>query len=685
MYKRLLAGAVSFVLALGCFALPESVLEDTISKSFISANAEGDEDSSEIENSDDTSSDDTSDVENIEDSSEEISDVDSEEESVIDESSEESSEESSVAESSSNAESSSKADSSKVVSDFEYVALTKTTVAVKKYKGKATNVVIPSKAGGKTVTAIGNYAFADTKVVSVTAPDTVVKMGEGAFYNCGKITAFKTSSKSKLANVGKLAFYKCVSLSKLVLPVSVTVIDDYAFYSSGLSSVTLPSKLTRVGELAFADCVKLLTVNIPNSVTKIGSLAFGYKFESHDSKKNVDNYDKINGFKVNCYYNSLGQKYAQNNGFTFSLLNPGFQVTGFRVLSRQMNKIYFTWNKSAGANGYIVYRLDDATNSWKKIARSRININTYPAKKLTPGTTYKFAIKAYKTINGKDVLSATFPIVTTSTIPSAVTGLKVDATSSNAVKFSWDKDSTVKGFIVYEAINNKWTRIATTANNSYLAKNLKSGTAYRFAVKSYATDNGVTATSKTFPTVTAVTNMPDVTGFKVLATGGSAIKLACNKVTDATGYVFYRANAGKWVNIGVSKTNAFTDGNLNSGTSYRYAVKTYKTVGGKNYYSKSFPTLWSSTNPAVVNFTLTSAEKQVTAKWTRTPGATGYIVYTKANATDAWQKVATVTDTSYTIDSLETDSVLYVTVKAYKESQGKTYTGLFTTKSVKVK
>ncbi|MBQ9375987.1 MAG: hypothetical protein IJU04_06610, partial [Ruminococcus sp.] len=100
MYKRLLAGAVSFVLALGCFALSESVLEDTIIKSFISANAEGDEDSSEIENSGDTSNDDTSDIENIEDSSEEISDVDSEEESVIDESSEESSEESSVAESS---------------------------------------------------------------------------------------------------------------------------------------------------------------------------------------------------------------------------------------------------------------------------------------------------------------------------------------------------------------------------------------------------------------------------------------------------------------------------------------------------------------------------------------------------------------------------------------------------------
>ena len=55
---------------------------------------------------------------------------------------------------------------------------------------------------------------------------------------------------------------------------SVTEIGSYAFYTSGIKSVTIPNSVTSIGKGAFAYCSKLTSVTIPNSVTSIGESAF---------------------------------------------------------------------------------------------------------------------------------------------------------------------------------------------------------------------------------------------------------------------------------------------------------------------------------------------------------------------------------------------------------------------------
>ncbi|MBQ9375620.1 MAG: fibronectin type III domain-containing protein, partial [Ruminococcus sp.] len=184
---------------------------------------------------------------------------------------------------------------------------------------------------------------------------------------------------------------------------------------------------------------------------------------------------------------------------------------------------------------------------------------------------------------------------------------------------------------------------------------------------------------------TAKLVVPTVTGLKVAATSAQAVKLTCNKVAGATGYVFYRASAGKWVRVGVSKTNSFYEGKLKSGTSYRYAVKAYKTVNGNNYYSSSYPTLWTSTNPAKVNLIVTSGSNMATLKWGKTTSATGYIAYMKTSANGKWTRIATTKKLSYTKKGLVKGRTYWFTVKAYRTVNGKTYNGAFVTKSVKIK
>ena len=90
-----------------------------------------------------------------------------------------------------------------------------------------------------------------------------------------KIASTYGEDNLPVTEIGYSAFYAHSELRSIILPNSVTNIDDQAFRNcSGLTGITIPDNVTNIGEFAFAGCSGLKSIEIPNSVTGIGYRAF---------------------------------------------------------------------------------------------------------------------------------------------------------------------------------------------------------------------------------------------------------------------------------------------------------------------------------------------------------------------------------------------------------------------------
>ena len=140
-----------------------------------------------------------------------------------------------------------------------------------------TDLVIPAKINEKDVVAIGECAFYETSLASVSIPASVEKIDYQAFEDCYALSAVSFAADAKLKKIYGDAF-NSTSLASVSIPASVEEISYNAFaYCRYLSTVTFAAdaKLETIGYRAFIS-THLAQVSIPASVKNIEGEAFAY-------------------------------------------------------------------------------------------------------------------------------------------------------------------------------------------------------------------------------------------------------------------------------------------------------------------------------------------------------------------------------------------------------------------------
>lgn len=126
---------------------------------------------------------------------------------------------------------------------------------------------------GNGVTSIGSQAFYKCiNIESVALPLSVQKIGSSAFQDCSKL---QSATFSGVDSIGSGAFGGCSALTNIVIPNTVKNIQETVFYGcTGLTSITLGNATTQIGGRAFYGCSHLASIIIPNSVQVIYENAF---------------------------------------------------------------------------------------------------------------------------------------------------------------------------------------------------------------------------------------------------------------------------------------------------------------------------------------------------------------------------------------------------------------------------
>lgn len=180
-----------------------------------------------------------------------------------------------------------------------------------------------------------------------------------------------------------------------------------------------------------------------------------------------------------------------------------------------------------------------------------------------------------------------------------VTGVKCTARTAQALRITWNKVAGVSGYEVslYNSAN-KLVKSQITKSNLYVFTSLAAGHGYKVRVRFYITQGDNNYGSK-FTSLVLVPTLPKATKFTSVAGAKNAVVTKWARKAGVTGYQIQYASGAKFAGgrlkaiKGAGKYKLSLT-NLKGGAKYYVRVRTFKTIGGKHYYS-----VWSAAKAVI--------------------------------------------------------------------------------------
>lgn len=277
--------------------------------------------------------------------------------------------------------------------------------------------------------------------------------------------------------------------------------------SEDITTVNVITKLTDITTLK----VSATTSSSATLAWSKVSGATGYNIYQYNPATNAWKWVKattstsaaITGLSSGTAYKFAVKPYTKIDGTTVTSINSKTvdtvtklpNITTFKTGTIQCTTVALSWNKITGATGYWIYKYNPTTKVWSRVKTTSSTSCTITG--LTPGTSYQFAVKPCKTVNGTTVTSAASKSVTAITKIYKVTGLKATSATKTTISLGWNKVTGATGYYVYryDTAKKVWTKVASVTGTTYTVKNLTANTSYQFSIKAYKKVGTETVTS----------------------------------------------------------------------------------------------------------------------------------------------------------------------------------------------
>ena len=412
-------------------------------------------------------------------------------------------------------------------------------------------------------------------------------------------------------------------------------------------------------------------------------------------------YYRVRAYSESTNATEYGYVHA-SSPITNSLTLPPAQVTGLKAEGAGTTQVKLSWNVTAGADGYYVYR-KTGSGDYVRLTNDDFTYDgdtvEFLAKGLKAGTEYSFRVRAY--VDGASkTYGAYSSTVSIRPAPLAPENVYVYAVAAKRVALSWDRPAGATSYKIYAVLADDTTKymmtVSSTKSKVYATvKGLEYNMPYRFVVAACA--NG--ATGPQSEPSNEVTTELGMTSTKVLAAGSTAIKLDWGAVSDVSGYeVQMRTSGSEWNNVGSTTATEYTVKNLSLGQPYDFRVRAYlNTSEGRVYRGGSG---WEEiphnyvTPSAPTEFKVRGwGRDYIRMSWKSIAGADGYNIYYRKKGASGWDvkqvdgelETGTIT---VTIDGLTNYTSYEYFVRAFVRTDlGTDHTGwktkTLTTKTVK--
>lgn len=161
------------------------------------------------------------------------------------------------------------------------------------------------------------------------------------------------------------------------------------------------------------------------------------------------------------------------------------------------NSVKLSWKKVSGAKGYIVYRSNSKTGSFKKCADVKGAL-TYTDKNLKTGKVYYYRVTAYKKISSKNVYGKKSNIVKKQIIGPLKQPVQKDIAYNKEKKtytISWSTVKNAQKIEIFRSVDGAVAKKVGTVSAkqksvTYSYEKLEKGHKYSFAVRAYYEADG---------------------------------------------------------------------------------------------------------------------------------------------------------------------------------------------------